>query len=78
MTDGLALYRSDVILGQMDYNKKIRTRIKKLISTKKWTHYRLAKQAGLQISTVDTAVNGSGEIHYSTVMRILDALEVSK
>jgi len=61
----------------MNYTEEWRKRVRKAIKAKEYTHYRLAKETGLRVSTVDTAVNGSGEVYYSTAMRINSALGVT-
>lgn len=58
----------------MDHNEALRKVIRQALKKKEWTHYRLAKEAGLTISTVDTAIDGRGELYYSTACKMLAAL----
>ena len=61
----------------MDHNEALRKLIRATLKKKEWTHYRLAKETGMTVSTVDTAIEGGGELYYSTAMRKLEALEIS-
>lgn len=58
----------------MTHTERLRRTIKKALKEKGWTHYRLSKETGLTISTIDTAVNGTGDVYYETAARILSAL----
>ncbi len=60
----------------MDHNETLRKAIRSALKKKDWTHYRLAKESGLRVSTVDTAIDGKGEVHYSTACKMLAALGV--
>ena len=59
----------------MYHTERVRKAIRAALKIKGWTHYRLAKEAGLRVSTVDTAINGGGMIQYETVQRLLNALD---
>lgn len=61
----------------MDHNETLRKVIRQALKKKDWTHYRLAKEAGLAVSTVDTAIDGGGELYYSTACKLLSALGIS-
>lgn len=61
----------------MDHNEPLRRAIRQALKKKGWTHYRLAKESGLTVSTVDTAIESGGEIYYSTACKMLIALGIS-
>ncbi len=72
--DGVPLCRPTVTFGPMDHNEALRKAIRQALKKKEWTHYRLAKETGMTVSTVDTAIDGGGELYYSTACKMLAAL----